>query len=866
MKRFLKFSIFILAILSSPIVSAQFYESGRPSGFRRWRTIGDDTTKVIFSKGSEAVAERAFGYMQAERGRFATGYKYPALEMPLVIWSGTALSNGLAMQAPRRIEFVAMPSVGSYSEPWLWQLAVHEGRHSALYGNLNRSTVKALSYVFGEQVEMLAMGLMSFWLLEGDAVLHETKSSEWGRGEQPSFSMHYRALGDEILKGGNVDKWFSGSYNDFVPDHYQLGYQLVKYIDKETGKSLANDVAEYTSKYPFAVFTTQLALKKHYGMYTPELFRRTFTSFVEELKNLDIPAENSAKSVTDEPKRYTTYSYPQFLNDTTIVALKSDFDDFSRFVTIDTRTGAERFIRHTGYVSTRPELKNGELVWSEARRDYVWDGEYDSRIVAMNVDGTKLRQVTGQSPDMFMFPTFEGDKHAYLKYNQNGGYSLLYSKGEWILSGVEKSYHGLAWDNASGSFYLIALTDEGMYIEEFNPTTNQVHPVTQPAKITLSDLRANDGVLTFGSVENGTDEIYALNLSDGSKHRLTTSRYGAFNTSGVRNGAVALTTYSKKGYGVAVQNVKEEIIAQVESSKFKIESDTIENPLLVVNETDTALLAENSTEQSVINSKRYSKLGHLFRAHSWMPLDVDYNGIMNNGMLTMPNIGATLLSQNTLGTSFTQLNYGYDMNLDRHLVRGSWRYEGFIPKIELSATWTNVPQGIFWRGNNERIPSSELERNNYSLDLSALVYIPFVVSDGYRRTTITPIIQYNFNNTKIYYHNKTRGYVYDYNTTFAFQLRYSDYVKMTYRNLYPKWGYSVHVGFIGDTPLGKYLFAAVVYGKAYMPGILRNHSLSLEIAYQNAQSGKSVDQTLPRIPPDTMVLIVIFFCNYQLIE
>ena len=29
---------------------------------------------------------------------------------------------------------------------------------------------------------------------------------------------------------------------------------------------------------------------------------------------------------------------------------------------------------------------------------------------------------------------------------------------------------------------------------------------------------------------------------------------------------------------------------------------------------------------------------------------------------------------------------------------------------------------------------------------------------------------------------------------------------------------------------------------------------------------KSVDQTLPRIPPDTMVLIVIFFYNYQLIE
>ena len=63
--------------------------------------------------------------------------------------------------------------------------------------HVNRSTVKVFGYLFGQQAPLLATGLLPFWFIEGDAVMAETQMSSFGRGLQPSFTMHYRALGDE---------------------------------------------------------------------------------------------------------------------------------------------------------------------------------------------------------------------------------------------------------------------------------------------------------------------------------------------------------------------------------------------------------------------------------------------------------------------------------------------------------------------------------------------------------------------------------------------------------------------------------------------------------------------------------------------
>lgn len=55
----------------------------------------------------------------------------------------------------------------------------------------------------------------------------ETQMSSFGRALQPSFTVEYRAYLTEGKQRFPLDKWFCGSYRNYIPDHYQFGYQLV---------------------------------------------------------------------------------------------------------------------------------------------------------------------------------------------------------------------------------------------------------------------------------------------------------------------------------------------------------------------------------------------------------------------------------------------------------------------------------------------------------------------------------------------------------------------------------------------------------------------------------------------------------------
>ena len=54
-----------------------------------------------------------------------------------------------------------------------------------------------------------------------------------------------------------------------------------------------------------------------------------------------------------------------------MLAVKTDLDRVSRFVTVDLRTGREREVAATGLISTRPTLGNGRVWWTEYRRSVL---------------------------------------------------------------------------------------------------------------------------------------------------------------------------------------------------------------------------------------------------------------------------------------------------------------------------------------------------------------------------------------------------------------------------------------------------------------------------------------------------------------
>ena len=213
--------------------------------------------------------------------------------------------------------------------PWYKQLVAHESRHTVQYGNLYKGFMRPLGWFFGQHSGLISQALLPVWLLEGDAVQAETQMSSFGRALQPSFTIAYRAYMAEGTKRFVPDKWFCGSYKDFIPDHYQLGYQITAWSRERYGIDIWDRVANYSARRPYTVIPAHWALKKYYNTSVTRMFRETFADLRKFWDSL--PARhNSAQLIPTRTTSYTVYAAPMRLNDTTLLALKRDMDQPNR--------------------------------------------------------------------------------------------------------------------------------------------------------------------------------------------------------------------------------------------------------------------------------------------------------------------------------------------------------------------------------------------------------------------------------------------------------------------------------------------------------------------------------------------------------
>lgn len=821
---------------------AQYYNTGQSPASLQWKSLRTDSLEIIFPDGFGRQAHRLLFYMDTVRGAISHGYALPPLRTPVVIATEDFYSNGLAMLAPRRIEIGAIPAIDTYSEPWFKQLATHEYRHMVQYGNINRSTVKVFSWLFGQQAPLLATGMLPFWFIEGDAVMAETQMSSFGRALQPSFTLHYRALGREILEGKNPDKWFCGSYRDYVPSHYELGFQLVSYADRRYDEYLGSALTRYTSDYPILIFTTSLALRKYYDTNTRKMFRETFSELNDLWDSLPA-AEDSPRIVAPPVSVYTKYSYPIYTSDTTLLVLKEDYDRTQRFVEIHLPSGRERKVCYTGDVSTRPVYRNGRVMWTEYRQSLYWERKVDSRLCLMYLGEERYRTLP-EAGDGVLYPVMtDNGSTAFVNYSYEGVYSIEFMAPDGSRTShrfdESVSLHGLAWDESTARLYYIALSDDGMWIGSLDACDNHAPRslVTQPAYVTISDLSADDGMLYFGSIYSGKDEAHVIDLSTGREYRMSESRYGSFSPSPSPTGEfVALTTYERDGYKAALQEV--EYREEVEWTP--VPRNVVNAPLerWDVPSVDDVVFTPAELEKSMTGhrAKRYGKLSHLFRLHSWAPLYYLPDMLLDN-IAGNTHFGATLISQNLLGTAESSLGYGY--TLDRHsYVRARFGYYGWAPKIEATVQWSDMPHQVIDTGNEAAIISS---RGN-SLDIAVRGYLPILFSSGHAIRQFTPVLQFNFRNSQVIDAGRSSRY-----TLMLGYLQYDEYVRRARLDLQPRWGYTLRASVAGSPFSKSFSTAWSIYGRAYVPGLFLHHGLTLAATYQ-----RTYDALMTLNPMDLM--------------
>ena len=850
-------ALILCGLMATERLSAQYYSWGVDPPSFRWRQMKSEKYRVVYPDTATNVAQRMMHYLDAVESDIAYGYRHPQMSIPFVVHPSNFMSNGLVMWMPRRVEFLSTPSIDGYSMPWVKQLIAHEYRHAVQYNNLNRGVVKALSYVIGQQSSTIGLLFMPLWMMEGDAVMSETQMSTFGRGLQPSFTLAYRAYGNVAGEFKNIDKWFCGSFKDYIPNHYNLGYLMCRHGYNRFGRIMGDDVAELTSRRPYMVVSTSWVLNKLYGVSQSKLFYDTFNRLYYHWQPLDDVTQTTEPIPVAEPCSYTTYAHPVAIGDGKVLVLKEDFDHPSALYEVDVESGQERRVAYTGLVSSRPKLSTtGRLWWTEYRQSALFAEKVHSQLSLMDVKSGRIRSFHKYRNVLYPTP-LEGDCMAWVEYTPDGRYTIYTNDMEGrrrraVPYGSE--IHGMAWDDVTRAIYVIVTDDDGMYIARVDE--EGLTPVTRAAYTTLSDLSASKGKLYFGSIASGCDELHSLDLASGKQTRLSTSKYGSFQPSPLDEDRVVAVSYDKRGYMPVTQSVND---AQVVAySKTPRQIMLPEGKRWGVVNLDTVRF-DAVVKDSVVKRtppRRFNRFLHAFNIHSWAPASYDPYAIVEESSIAF-NLGATIMSQNILSTLEGFLTWGWNPS-EGSVYKGMLTYNGLGVNMWVRATYGGNQQ-IYRvvaydkeKGELEYSPDVALGKY-YSLGAGAT--LPLLLARGYHTRQLVLSTSWNFSNGMVA--NVDEIEINDYKVSNIRTIGYSegvhqlsvgigfqDMVRKSHRDFLPPWGVVASGSYTLNPTTDNMGHLMVLYGKLYTPGFAPHHSLSLAASYQTSLGGFHSDLVL----------------------
>ncbi|MBO7269063.1 MAG: hypothetical protein J6U83_04825, partial [Bacteroidales bacterium] len=173
----------VLSFCSSSLYGQYVINGGTPSAVK-WMQLKGDTYKVIYPLGADSLAKRYLWLLEENNNAVMLGLGgIKPVKIPVILYNGTANSNGMVVWTPKRMELYTLPMRYSYPIRWEEQLAVHESRHVGQMTHFTKGIYKLGSVLMGEQATPIGVGLYGpRWLLEGDAVIAETEFTNSGRG------------------------------------------------------------------------------------------------------------------------------------------------------------------------------------------------------------------------------------------------------------------------------------------------------------------------------------------------------------------------------------------------------------------------------------------------------------------------------------------------------------------------------------------------------------------------------------------------------------------------------------------------------------------------------------------------------------
>ncbi|HYW94225.1 MAG TPA: hypothetical protein VE870_01410 [Bacteroidales bacterium] len=827
--------LFLVFTLPTYYAGAQFYEYGQDPASIKWKYINTKKFKVIFPEGFGDEAGRVLTRFEQYSNLNSAQLHHTPGKIPIVLHTAAAVSNGFVVWAPKRVELFSYPDVNGYGQDWYSQLAIHEFRHVIQVDKLRQGVTRALTIAVGEQGIGPAVGMIPFWFLEGDAVYAETNLSQTGRGRLPSFEMKIKAQLLSDKKWYSFSKSYLGSYRDYVPDYYQYGYQMVSYARDTYGQNIWAGALDYVGRKPYLVNPLYFYLNRETGNGKTGLYRNTMNFLRDHWR------ETAGERTIHDPKpfnsrknrTYTSWNYPQLLPDSSVIAVKSGLDDIQRFVRIFPNGREQRLFTPGVLASGRISVNTTSIVWDEYVPGLRWSNRSYSVLREYNFVTRKSRTLSRHS--RLSSPGFStsGDTIVAVETTPDNTFFLvlLSPAGGHIFSRIPSpanvQLQNPAWISGTGQIVALGVDHRGKTLLKYDTQTARWDTLMTPTFVNISNPVSSGRYIIFDGTYTGVDDLYALDMQNGTLKKITRARFGAFQPSvDQANNRLAWSYYTKKGYDIGIKDLDPGSFYDINTKQ-----PVVEQPFFSYH--DSAARRQAAFVPPPVDTsfkiKNYSRPGHLFHFHSWSPFWFDYTDPNIDNPVVSP--GITLLSQNILSTAVTSLGYEY-RNGD-HYLHSHFIYKGWVPVFDLSATWGGFPainqeQGV-------PIPASV----STNLTYAAKTYVPLTFNTGKMVSGAQPSLRLSYNGTYFYYaadNSYKRGMF-----LLEPRLYMYTYLRTSRRDIQPRWGLTLD-GSVVTSPFDTVQLGnkSLLTATAYLPGIGKHHGLRLQASVQRQNPRKYI--------------------------
>ncbi len=857
----------LLLVLTSPHLRAQFINFGQDRTSLHWKQINTADFQIIYPDFFEANAQK-MANIYSRLYRHANTLEIKAKKIAMIVHADGGISNGNVALVPRKSELYTMPTQ-TPGDNWLEHLCTHEFRHVVQLDKVDQGLTQKISYLFGELFPIAVVGVyVPMWFMEGDAVCFETSVGRFGRGRSPEFLDEMKA---QVLDKGiySFSKAILGSYKDFVPNRYVMGYFMTANARVNYGSDIWAKALERTGRRPFGITPFAKSLKltmesqrdslwqdscfrslfvnpdsiRHINTY-PDTKRTLYQDNFTELKAIwqkeAAGRRNCFDTLPTENKYYTHYYYPVPVGKEEIIAYKKGLQQTGAFVSLS--AAGEKLLTHTGTPDDYKFACNGrQIVWSEYFPHLRWEQGGRMRLSSYDLRTGKYKRYPGTTNQFAPFPV-----------NDHWGFVEINNRNEAFLVIADSAFSKeiLRIPAAPGEIFIhpsyadakiltVVQSSAGLHLEQILLPEGKRERLTNHLFYEIDNPVYADSSIIYRASFDGHNAFYRLKNKQTTK--ILEGRYGLrFPYYQADSGHLFFSFYTADGYKPAKVNPASLSAQPVEYAHFRL-ADSIKRqekwqlPL---------------TTDSVYPVRKYSKPAHLINIHSWAPLYIDLND-------WDIDFGAVVYSQNKLSTlSFSTgyiLGSGYD--------HGAWifnaTYSGLWPILGLNLK-TGKENGYASVKAKEKLNGTTgilyVYNKAYRSSADITLHFPFNLSRKQYIRNIQPYLRYKLealhaqkakdaylpfekdniiwltpvNKLDYHLHQPSRFY-----QLMEYGIKFSNETRMTSQEINPRWGQMLSIGFTQclnqGLNLGNQWWSD---GMLNFPGVAVNHSISVYGGFQ----------------------------------